>query len=140
MNSLRYAGYMAVFVVGSTLMAAAFVARHIIIASLIPNRILGFIAVFVGGLIAARLRNPLVRVTTLAISAGIAWAMIESGMAYWPYHSVNVNSILSDILMFRFAVSVMAGWGLLLAIIAEIIWRSLGFGRHRTPTSRSEAA
>jgi hypothetical protein len=36
--------------------------------------------------------------------------------------------------------ALMAGWGLLLATIAEIIWRSLRFGRHRTPTSCSKVA
>jgi hypothetical protein len=140
MKSLCYAGYMAVFVVGSTLIAAAFVARHIIVASLIPDWVLAFIVVFVGGLMAARLRNPLFRIATLAVSAGLAWAMIESGMAYWPYHSVSINGIWYDILMSRFAIMVMAGWGMLSATIAEIIWRSSGFGRHGTPSSRSEAA
>jgi hypothetical protein len=137
MKALVYAGYMAIFMMGST---AAFGPRDIMYASLTPDWVLGFIVIFVGGLIAARLKRPFLRIASMTISAGLAWEMIEAGIAYWPYYSIGVRQILSDILMFRFISALMAGWGLILATIAEIIWRSPGFGRYSTPASRSGGA
>jgi hypothetical protein len=114
-----YAASIAIFMVGCTAILAALGTRHIIAASLIPDWILDFVVVFSGGLTAARSKNPALRIATLAISSGIAWALIEAGIAHLPYHPRSIINILHDIPVFRFAIAVMAAWGLPLGSVGK---------------------
>jgi hypothetical protein len=118
MKSLFYAGNHALFIVGATLIAAALVARHVLIAALTPEWAVGFFIVFIGGLISARSSRSLVRIVIFVTSGGVAWTIILAVMPVC--YAPSIAAMLHEVSVVHLAIISGAAWTLILACLAEV--------------------
>ena len=124
LTRLGYASYVGICVVGGTLIIATAYARHVVVFATIPEWTVGFVCLFLGGLVASRFKSSLIRTLVVAVSAALAWTIV---VAVMPFRNVpagmlsEMPAMLSGVSESWLSTACLGLWGWLLAFAAELI-------------------